>query len=244
MKNLRNSFPEKTEQELKKLSRSFYIYLSDTLVETIKSFTISNAGLRKHCAINNYDVVQQEIDKGRNVMFVLGHYGNWEWGGGALARRAPIPLKAAYKPLSNPYFEKLMFRTRSRLNIWLIPKRKLLTHLKDNSDQQTLLVLIADQSPNPKEHFWVNFMHQDTAVVTGMEKIAKQYNYVVIYSTIANVGRNRYEIRFKKITDDPTSLPPVALTQMFMHELEQDIQSNPAPYLWSHRRWKLKKPVA
>lgn len=244
MRNLGNAFPEKSEQELKKLARGFYLYLSDTLVETIKSFTITDAGLRRHCAINNYDVVQNEIDKGRNVMFVLGHYGNWEWGGGALAKRAPIPLKAAYKPLSNPYFEKLMFHTRSRLNIRLIAKRKILAHLKDHADEQTLLVMIADQSPNPKEHFWVKFLNQDTAVVTGMEKIARQYNYTVIYSTIASVGRNKYEIRFKKITDNPQSLAPEALTAMFMHELEQDIIKNPAPYLWSHRRWKLKKPQA
>ncbi|MBK7036115.1 MAG: hypothetical protein IPH42_07155 [Bacteroidetes bacterium] len=44
------------------------------------------------------------------------------------------------------------------------------------------------------------------------------------------------------MTDDPNSLPPQKLTAMFMDELEKDIIAHPEPYLWSHRRWKLKKP--
>lgn len=242
-RNLRNSFPNKTEAEIKAIADDFYVYLCDTLLETVKSFTMTDKQLAKWCRIDNYELVQQEIDKGRNVMFVLGHYGNWEWGGGALAKRAPLPLKAAYKPLSNPYFEKLMYNSRTRLSIYLIPKRKLLSHLTDSQNQQTLLVLIADQSPNPKEHYWVNFLRQDTAMVTGMEKIAWQYDYSIFYSTIHREKRNQYAIHFQKMTDTPAALPPYAISQQFMQLLEADIDKDPAPYLWSHRRWKLKKPV-
>lgn len=243
-RNLRNSFPNKSEAEIKAIADEFYVYLCDTLMETIKSFTISDEQLAKWCSIKNFELVQAQIDKGRNVMFVLGHYGNWEWGGGALAKRTPMPLKAAYKPLSNPYFERLMYKSRTRLSIFLIPKRKLLTHLMDHQQGQTLLVMIADQSPNPKEHHWVQFLRQDTAVVTGMEKIARQYDYVLVYSTIHRLRRNRYEIRFRMLEEEPLRLPPIALTQNFMRMLEEDIDEDPAPYLWSHRRWKLKKPQA
>ena len=242
-RNLHNAFPYKTAAEIKTIADDFYVYLCDTLMETIKSFTISDKKLAHWCRITNFDIVQEQIDKGRNVMFVLGHYGNWEWGGGALAKRTPLPLKAAYKPLSNPYFERLMYKSRTRLSIFLIPKRKLLSHLLDHQQGQTLLVMIADQSPNPKEHHWVKFVRQDTAVVTGMEKIARQYDYVVVYSTIHRIKRNRYEIRFRMLEENPQRLQPVELTQRFMRMLEEDIDQDPAPYLWSHRRWKLKMPA-
>ncbi|MFI5172301.1 MAG: lysophospholipid acyltransferase family protein, partial [Chitinophagales bacterium] len=159
------------------------------------------------------------------------------------AMHSSIPMKAAYKPLSNKYFNWLAVKSRTRLKIFLIPKRQLLKHLTDHANEQTLLVLIADQSPNPKEHFWVNFLNQPTAVVTGMEKLACKYNYVVFYATINWIKRGKYEITYKLLTDDPNSLPPKKLTELFMKELEQDILRNPAPYLWSHRRWKLKKPA-
>lgn len=242
-RNLHNSFPEKSEEEIHKIAKRFYMVLSDTLFETIKALTITHKQLKKKCSINNYEVVDASLKKGRNVLLILGHYGNWEWAGGSMAVHADLPLKAAYKPLSNKYFNRLAVRTRTRLKIMLIPKRQLLKHLTDTSGDQTLLVLIADQSPNPKDHYWTKFLNQDTAVVTGMERIARQYDYDVFYSTIHHVNRGKYEITFKLLTDNPNSLPPEKLTAMFMHELEQDIIKDPGPYLWSHRRWKLKKPV-
>lgn len=242
-KNLRNSFPEKSDAEIEQIAKRFYMVFSDTMFETIKALTISHKALKKKCTVKNYDLVETSLNKGQSVILVLGHYGNWEWAGGSMAVHAGLPLKAAYKPLSNPYFNKLAVRSRTRLKIVLIPKRQLLKHLTDSASNQTLLVLIADQSPNPKEHYWTHFLNQDTAVVTGMERIARQYNYAVYYSTIHHVKRGKYEITFKLLTDDANSLPPEQLTGMFMQELEDDIRKDPGPYLWSHRRWKLKKPV-
>jgi len=240
--NLHKAFPEKTEEEIWQITKKFYMILTDTLFESIKALTLSHENLKKKCSIKNYDLVHESIVKGRNIMLVPGHYGNWEWAGGSMAVHAEMPMKAAFKPLSNKYFNWLAVTSRTRLKIVLIPKRQLLKHLADHASEQTMLVLIADQSPNPKEHYWVKFLHQDTAVVTGMEKIARQYNYVVYYATIHWLKRGRYQITYKLLTDDPNSLPPQKLTAMFMDELEKDIIAHPEPYLWSHRRWKLKKP--
>jgi Kdo2-lipid IVA lauroyltransferase/acyltransferase len=242
-RNLRNSFPEKSDAEIKAITKRFYMVLADTLFETFKALTITHKQLKKKCSILNYEIVEASIKKGRNALLVLGHYGNWEWAGGSMAVHAGLPLKAAYKPLSNKYFNRLAVHTRTRLKIVLIPKRQTLKHLTETAHEQTLLVLIADQSPNPKDHYWTKFLNQDTAVVTGMERIARQYDYDVFYATIHHVKRGKYEITFKLLTDDPNSLPPQQLTAMFMKELENDIIQDPGPYLWSHRRWKLKKPI-
>lgn len=242
-KNLRNSFPEKSDTEIDTIARRFYMVFADTMFETIKALTITHKQLKKKCSVKNYSLVEESLNKGRNALLVCGHYGNWEWAGGSMAVHAGLPLKAAYKPLSNKYFNRLAVRSRTRLKIMLIPKRQLLKHLTDTPHEQTLLVLIADQSPNPKDHYWTKFMNQDTAVVTGMERIARQYDYDVFYATIHHVSRGKYEITFKLLTNDANSLPPQQLTAMFMAELEADIRKDPGPYLWSHRRWKLKKPA-
>src|ERR1700733_8554384 len=41
MQNLKNSFPEKNEKELKKLRRKFYRYLCDLMLETFQTLTMS-----------------------------------------------------------------------------------------------------------------------------------------------------------------------------------------------------------
>lgn len=244
-KNLRNSFPEKSDAEIKSITKKFYRALADTFIETIKSLTITRKALLKRCSFENLDLVDSYVNKNRNVLLVLGHYSNWEWTGAWLGLSAGKEVVAAFKPLKNKYFNQLMFNSRSNFKLKLIPKRQLLKYLETNRNEnkQTTLVLIADQSPNPKEHYWVKFLNQDTAVVTGMEKIARQYNYTVIFATINPIKRGYYSVIFSLLTEDAASLPPQRLTQLFMKKLEEDIIANPAPYLWSHRRWKLKKPA-
>lgn len=244
-KNLRNSFPEKSDKEIMAITKKFYHALADTFIETIKSLTMSKKAILKRCHFQNLDLVDHYVNQNRNVLLVLGHYSNWEWTGAWMGLSAGKEVVAAFKPLKNKYFNNLMFRSRSNFKMKLIPKRQLLKYLETNknANRQTTLILISDQSPNPKEHHWVKFLNQDTAVVTGMEKIARQYDYTVIFATIHPIKRGYYSVIFTLLTENAASLPPQELTRLFMKKLEEDIIANPAPYLWSHRRWKLKKPA-
>ncbi len=243
-KNLKNSFPGKSKAEINSIARKFYHSLADTFMETIKSLTISKKAILKRCDFKNLDLVNHYVNQNRNVLLVLGHYSNWEWTGSWMGLSAGKEVVAAFKPLKNKYFNRMMFKSRSSFKMKLIPKQLLLKYLDTNRDanKQTTLMLIADQSPNPKDHHWVKFLNQDTAVVTGMEKIARQYEYTVIFATIHPVKRGYYSVLFTLLTENAATLPPQELTRMFMKKLEEDIIANPAPYLWSHRRWKLKKP--
>lgn len=238
-KNLQNSFPERSEQELLKIEKEYYHFLCDLVILSIKSTAISKQQILKRCHFLNPEVVEQYKNKGRKIMFVLGHYGEWEISGSAFGLYFNIELVAAFKPLTNPYYNNILKRSRSRFGNRLIPKRELLRFLLDKKNDTMYLALIADQSPNPKEHFWVDFLNQKTAVVTGVEKIARQYDFVVVYAGILPDGRGKSNVRMKILTDHAAQMPVGELTKLYMHELEIDIQKNPAAYLWSHRRWKL-----
>lgn len=242
--NLKNSFPEKSKAEINSITKKFYHSLADTFMETIKSLTMSKKALLRRCNFKNLELVEQYVNQNKNVLLVLGHYSNWEWTGSWMALSAGKEVVAAYKPLKNKYFNRMMFKSRSSFKMKLIPKQLLLKYLDVNKDEnkQTTLMLIADQSPNPKEHYWVKFLNQDTAVVTGMEKIARQYEYTVIFATIKPIRRGYYSVLFTLLTENAATLPPQELTSIFMKKLEEDIIADPSPYLWSHRRWKLKKP--
>lgn len=238
-KNIRNAFPEKSDSEHKEIARKFYHFLCDQVMISIKAFTASEKRIMKRCSFINTEVVEKYKAEGRKILFVLGHYGMWEISGSAFQMYFKIDLSIAYKPLTNKYFNKFVVRSRSRFGNRLIAKRELLRYLDAHRNTATYLALIADQSPNPKEHYWVNFMNQETAVVTGMEKIARLYDFTVIYAGLQDAGRGRNLIRFKLLTDNARSMPEKKLTELYMNELEADIRNNPVPYLWSHRRWKL-----
>ncbi|MBQ2181670.1 MAG: acetyltransferase, partial [Bacteroidaceae bacterium] len=80
-KNLRESFPEKTEKELREIERKFYHAFCDYFVEDIKCFSMSKEQMMKRMTFGNAEWLKEGFEKGdyQIVLLFLGHFGNWEW---------------------------------------------------------------------------------------------------------------------------------------------------------------------
>ena len=76
--NLKNSFPNKEQEELLEIMSNFYRHLSDVIVESLKGFTISEKELRRRLVIKNPELSNKFANKGQSIIFVGGHYNNWE----------------------------------------------------------------------------------------------------------------------------------------------------------------------
>ena len=77
--NLRNSFPEKSSEELKAIGKKFYHHLADLMVEILKLTHMSKAQSLKRMPITNVELLDRLYAEGRDVVAVIGHYNNWEW---------------------------------------------------------------------------------------------------------------------------------------------------------------------
>jgi KDO2-lipid IV(A) lauroyltransferase len=107
----------------------------------------------------------------------------------------------------------------------------------------TATAFIADQTPSPKDAFWMEFMNQDTPVFTGTGKIAHKMNYPVVYVAIKRTKRGYYEVSMDELVPKPTEMEPAEIVELFTRRLEQDIQELPETWLWAHRRWKHKRNI-
>ena len=87
-----------------------------------------------------------------------------------------------------------------------------------------------------------NFLQQETPVFKGTEKIARKLNYPVIYVSTKRIRRGYYELIFEELERKPNGTMEEEITKLHTYRLEKDIQAQPAIWLWSHRRWKHKKP--
>ncbi|MCJ7722041.1 hypothetical protein MUO98_06515, partial [Candidatus Bathyarchaeota archaeon] len=77
--NLKNSFPEKTEEELKCIEKKFYRHLADLFIEILKLTHMPKAQLMRRCTISNAEILDKLFKEKRDIIAVLGHYNNWEW---------------------------------------------------------------------------------------------------------------------------------------------------------------------
>ena len=239
--NLKNSFPNKSKQELNKIMSDFYRHLCDLIMESLKGFTISEKQLRKRLVIKNPEFSNYFADKGQSIIFVGGHYNNWEICAQAFAMYSNHKCIGIYKPLSNAFINDKINTSRSKYGIHLVSMKQAKKSFDEDSVPKAI-VFGSDQNPaNSKRAYWVNFLNQDTAVLFGVEKYAKEYNWPVVFVSINKVKRGYYEAEYSLITDKSTEQPHGKITEDFTKRLEQDIINQPQYWLWSHRRWKHKR---
>ena len=238
--NLVNSFPEKSEQEIRQIEKRFYRHFCDYVMETVKLMHISDEEMRRHMRFTNPEYIEQLRSDGRPIFLYLGHQANWEYIISVTMWISPeLSAGQIYHPLSNKIMDKLIYRLRSRFNSVGIPQkqtlRTVLTMLREG--KQPILGLIADQRPPRRpEPEWMTFLHQDTAIITGGEVMGTKLNAHFIYGSMKCVRRGYYELTFHPI--NPVEGEEFGYSKQFMRMLEQDIKEQPHLYLWTHKRWK------
>jgi len=244
LQNLNNAYPDLDEESISKIAAGFYRNMSDVMLETIKGYRISRQQLKERCKIKNPELLERYHREGKSVLMVFGHFCNWEWSFMSVAVQTPQETCAVYKPLSNKHFDRLFLKIRSRFVTRMLPmKSSARTILKHKSENKPLISgLLADQSPTKSESdYWVNFLNQETLVYLGVEKLAKKTNNEVVFIRINRVSRGKYELELVPILENQGSESPHSITDAHVKELEDLIQSNPANWLWSHKRWKHKR---
>jgi KDO2-lipid IV(A) lauroyltransferase len=243
--NLRNSFPGKSREELEKIEKKFYRHLADLIIETLKMTHMSEAEQKKRFSYTNLEIIHRLREEKRDIIAVLGHYNNWEW-----PTLLPFYLKyktiIIFKPLQNKYFNRFINNQRSKHGIVLTPThnviRDIIINRKNNIN--TLSVFISDQIPSIGDiRYWTTFLNQDTAVFTGAGKIAAKYDMAIVFFHIQKVKRGYYNLDIELLFDHTKGLSETEITESHVRKLEEIITAKPEYWIWSHRRWKHKKPV-
>ena len=242
-KNLRNSFPEKSDAELKKIEKEFYHNLCDYFVETIKYYGMSAEEVARHIEFAGLDEVERMVAQGRSCVCYMLHAFNWEY-----VTSIPLYLKgdnivagAIYHKLRNPRFDKIFKDMRAQYGADNVTMKNTLRRIIEitRNKQQFVYGFIADQIPKLEAmNHWVTFLNQDTPVFTGAEKIARRVKAAVFNLEIRKVKRGKYVAHFELMYEDATQVPELEITNEYFRRSEKFIKDNPASWLWTHNRWK------
>ena len=240
--NLASSFPDKSTKELRDIEHGFYRYLCDYFVETIKLTTMSHRQLMKRMTFTGMDELNRILDSGRSCAVYLGHYGNWEWITSLPLWTSPhVQCGQIYHPLENRATDRLFLQLRQRLGAKCIAMNDTLRDiLRYRQQQQTVCIgYISDQCPHwVNIHHWLTFLHHDTPVLTGAERIVRKVDHAVFYGDVRRIRRGYYTCEMRLLSEHPKDTGEWEITDRYFKELEQTITNDPRFYLWSHKRWK------
>jgi KDO2-lipid IV(A) lauroyltransferase len=238
--NLKNSFPEKTEPELRRIQKEFFRNFGDFMVETLKAFTISSEELEKLVTYENLDFFEKAYLQKKNVIILTGHTFNWEFTT-LFAQKVPQEnFYAIYKKLQSEFWDKKIIESRGRFGFSLLESKEVMRHfITQENDGNSVYGFLSDQSPSwGKSQFGVTFLNQKTPVLTGYNRIPRKDNFLYCFAEIVKIKRGKYHIKFIEILPENEKFEEHELVIKFNQYLERTIRKQPENWLWSHKRWK------
>lgn len=238
--NLRSCYPDKTEQELRKIEHDFYGQFCDNIVETVKLLCISDRTIMKRLEVKGAELIEKAADGGHPVILYLGHYCNWEWVPAiTLYYDRPKVNAQLYKPLHDHAFDRVMLRARSRFGSISIDKDKAFREmLRLRRDVGPFVTgFIADHRTSTRQtRYYTEFLRHLTWFYPGGEEIGRRIGAEFIYLDVSRIKRGHYRFEFKPIIVDETDTE-YPVTRQYLRMMQQTIDRAPAYWLWSHRRW-------
>jgi KDO2-lipid IV(A) lauroyltransferase len=237
-------FPDMPAADRVRLHKQFLKNFCDVLVEVLKGYTMSREAMRARVRMTNPELLTEYLAAGRSVLCITSHLCNWEWLLQGVAAQLPFPVEAAYKPLHDAWAEKLMLKVRSRFGATLVPAKEILGRFIKVRGVARAVAMNADQAPvSTDQRYWTTFLGQDTAFYMGADQIARAMRLPVLYVLMRRVKRGHYEVVLSELWDGKTPIEPNQIAERYARACELDVIRSPADWLWSYRRWRLKKPL-
>lgn len=242
--NFRLCFPEKDDLWVNQMTETYYRYLAEIFIESIKAMHMPIEKLLKRYQCDSNDILQRAPFADRNIIIMGSHYGNWEFMTRGLPHLVPHLVGGVYRPLSNTRIEAYMAKHRSSEGMWLVPADTAKAAFVEKKDRPVAYALLADQNPsNPKSSFWINFLNRETGFTPGGEVYARRYDYPVVLMLMRRVKRGHYTVQFEPLAPNPQETEFGYIMRRYAGILEEWIREDPPYWLWSHRRWKHRRPA-
>lgn len=247
--NLRNAFPEKSDEEIDRIVKGFYHNLAELFIGTFNMAHLPVEKIRRYFRMRNFEPLNKAV-AGQDIIVLFAHHGLWELGAFWSNENPTHESLGVYHQLRSKVLD--LFYQRLRTTPFSVPVQKkesmrfFLQHRASGyRGRKMALGLIADQNPprRPDAH-WYRFLNQDTVFFDGAEQLATRYHLPIYFAPMYRVGRGRYEMEFFLMYDGVEEVAPHEITERYVRRLEELIRQAPELWMWSHRRWKQKRHVA
>nr|WP_321358412.1 lysophospholipid acyltransferase family protein [uncultured Draconibacterium sp.] len=242
--NLIHAFPEKSAREILQLRNKFYRYFCDVSLESIKLYRLSEKELKKRVKFSGTEELNDLAEKRNGAILLAFHYNNWEWSS-ALQQKLNCPLLMVYNKMrDNQPMDDFLQKAREKWGGEAVSMRRAakVAFRYFAKKQPVVLGLIADQCALASSPLWAMFLNREAAFFQGPVTIARKTNQPVFFQEVVRLDRGKYEYRYSLLVEDPSKLNANEILLLYIEKMEEVIKSDPEYYLWSHKRWKHKRP--
>jgi KDO2-lipid IV(A) lauroyltransferase len=243
--NLAIAFPEKPAEERDAIARGVFAHFGRMAIDSLR---LSAGGPSAVVPLVSggecVELVRERLPRGKGVIILTGHVGNWELAGAYIAASG-IRLAAVVKPPANPHIAAHAEAVRRRLGIETIPMPEARSGVLEALRQGKAVALVADQGAL-RSSTWTPFFGRPTKTPSGPDVFAARSGAPVLFGALIAQPDGRYHLDGEVLVEDASTGDPAAETvaRLYRAALERLVRQVPAQYLWTHRLWKQQPPAA
>ncbi|MDX9786798.1 MAG: lysophospholipid acyltransferase family protein [Desulfobacterales bacterium] len=246
LNNLRNAYPEKKDAQIQRIAKAVFENLGKLLYEICWSNCLNNDELRRHVKIEGMAHIQTAYAKGKGVLVLTGHFGNWELMP-VVGHLVGHPFSIVYRPLDFKPLERFTIRSRTRYGGSMIPKKRSFRKILNSLDRKEMVTLLMDQNVAAREGVFVPFFNMPACTNEGLALLALKTGAPVVPAFLLRekkgfTGMILPEVPLIRTGDKIKDLE--ANTSAYNQVIESVVRRYPDQWFWVHRRWNTKPPAA
>ncbi len=238
--NLRMAFPDKSEAEIKKTARQSLANIALTYLELIIQRRFKEEDVKRFIHFENSELINRAAQKGKGVILLSGHYGNWELLACAAGLYSAIPVLIIVQ--KQKFWDKEITESRVRFGNTVVERgsaaRKIVGTLRSGG----AVALLADQSPPRIDGIFSDFFGVSTLTYKAPAELSLKFGSPIIAGFAVRKSNGTYSVRLEEIGSDGLEYNDegiAELTQRCNKLLEDNIRRHPHLWAWPHRRWKV-----
>ena len=241
-RNLALAFPEKNPKERKAIARSTFRNLGRVAAEFYFLPRLNEKNVGQYISLEGLENFHRAYDKGKGVLLLGAHFGNWEWMGASIPLQIHHPCHVIFRPLDNHFFDELVERLRIVTGNQTIPKEKAMGHILRLLKRGEVVGILLDQNMSWQEGVFVSFFGELACTNTGMALLALKTGAAVVPAFNIRERDGRYRVIIEPevplIRTGDKDLDVLKNTELFTQIIERYIRNYPDHWLWVHQRWK------
>lgn len=242
LRNLALAFPEKTKEEVKKIGKEVFRNLGRIVAEFSFIPKLNKENVRKYVVLEGEENFRQAYEKGRGILFLTAHFGNWEWMAATFPLLVGWPCHVVMRPLDNKYLDQLVEALRTWTGNKTIPKKKAMGRMLRLLQNGEIVGVLLDQNVDWHEGVFVNFFGHLACTNAGLALLALRTGASVLPAFNIRQGNGRYRVIIEPeiplIRTGDKNLDILQNTKVFTQIIEKYVRAYPDHWLWLHRRWK------
>ena len=236
--------PPLDDKEKKEIGIHAFMNLIDTVFGLIRRNGMSKEKILKNVSFEGEEIVQQYIDSGRQIIFVTGHYGNWELLAQAMAITFNIRTVAVGRQLDSKTIDKVLKENRERFDAEMVYKKGAMKGCIKAINQGKNIWILMDQRIRKNQSITVDFFGVKATHTPLASMLSRKFGLDMIPVFISTEDYNHYKVKIyepiKALKTNDAEKDLAVLTQAQADIMEQVIKEDTKQWFWMHKRWKWK----